>query len=232
LVGRATAGIVNGDAMSTKRDVPGIVLGLVGDVCAGKSAVARRLAEHGAVVYEADAIVRGLYDQPDVQAEVRRLLGDGVFDSSGGVVRSAIAARVFGPAGDAELRQRLTEEIIFPRTRAVLLEQLSKFRAQANGGDVLVLDAPTLFEAGHADACDRILWVTAPMKRRENWAEKRGWPPGEITRRDSAMISQEWKRARADFTIENSGSLAKLRGAVDRVWQAMHGELEKKRGTE
>jgi dephospho-CoA kinase len=92
---------------------------------------------------------------------------------------------------------------------------------------VLVLDAPTLFEAGRADWCDRILWVTAPAERRRSWATARGWPDGELDRRDAAMLPSETKRQRADYSVNNDGSLSDLDTAVDRVWHQMREGLEK-----
>jgi dephospho-CoA kinase len=196
----------------------GIVLGLVGPVCAGKSEVSRRLWELGAEIYDADAIVRQLYEQPDVKAAVRELFGAAVFQPDGSVNRSAIASRIFGPAGDADLRGRLTEEIIFPRTGAILRAAIDRFRAAATPGDVLVLDAPTLIEAGRADWCDAILLVTAPLERRREWAAARGWPPEELDRRDAAMLPESEKRRLARHVIENIGTRDDLRVAVELAW--------------
>src|SRR2546426_1251911 len=78
----------------------GVVLGLVGSVCAGKSTVGRLLEKRGAGTYQADAVVRALYDQTDVKQAVRVLFGDDVFDVHGAVDRSAIARRIFRPHGD------------------------------------------------------------------------------------------------------------------------------------
>jgi dephospho-CoA kinase len=201
----------------------GLVIGLVGPVCAGKSEALRRLRELGAEVYEADAIVRKLYEQSDVKDAVRELFGAEVFEPDGSVNRSAIARRVFGPDGDSNLRRRLTDEVIFPRTGSILRTALDRFRAAAGPHDVLVLDAPTLIEAGRADWCDEILLVTAPTDRRCEWAAARGWPPDELERRDAAMLPESEKRRQAQHVIENSGSLAELRDAVDRVWQVLRG---------
>jgi dephospho-CoA kinase len=196
----------------------GIVLGLIGPVCAGKSEVSRRLRRRGAAIYEADAVVRGLYERPDVQKEVGNLFGASVLHPDGRIDRRAIARRVFGPGGDAEVRRRLTEEIIFPRTGAVLRDAIDRFRAHARLGDVLVVDAPTLLEAGRADCCDRLLLVTAPPERRQEWAMARGWGRDEVAERDAAMIPEAEKRRRADYLIENTGTLDDLDGAADRLW--------------
>lgn len=196
----------------------GVVVGLVGDVCAGKSEVRRRLAVLGAEVYDADLIVRGLYELPDVKTQVRALLGDAVFDSVGNVSRSAVADRVFHNAG---LRQTLTETIIFPRTAAILNQQLQAFRATAGPTGLLLVDAPTLFEAGRAGLCDRILFVTAPIARRREWAKSRGWADGEIERREAALIPAAEKLRRADFVIDNRGPLDELHAQVDQIWRAI-----------
>jgi dephospho-CoA kinase len=202
----------------TKR---GVVLGLIGPVCAGKSEVSRRLRELGAETYDADAIVRQLYDQPEVKEAVRELFGDAVFQPDRSVNRAAIASRIFGSGSDPILRRRLTDEIIFPRTGAILRAAIDRFRAVAEPGDVLVLDAPTLVEAGRAGWCDELLLVTAPLDRRRKWAAARGWPPDELQRRDSAMLPESDKRRLARHVIENTGPQDELRIAVDRIWELL-----------
>ena len=197
------------------------MLGLVGPVCAGKSAVARLLQQRGAVIYQSDAVVRGLYDQPEVKQAVRELFGDGVFDCNGAVARKAIAGRIFGPHADPVLRRKLTEEVIFPRTGQTLREQIGRFREKAGPGDLLVVDAPTLIEAGRTDWCDRILLVTASVAQRRQWAAERGWADGELEARDSALIPESQKRQRADYVIENAGRLEDLDGTVAQLWDQL-----------
>ena len=196
----------------------GTVLGLVGPVCAGKSEVSRLLRERGAEVYEADAFVRELYERPEVARAVSQLFGEGVLDGAGRVDRRAIARRVFGASADRTLLRRLTEEILFPRTGEELRDRIERFRGRARPGDVLVVDAPTLFESGRADWCDKILLVTAPPERRRAWAVARGWKAGDVDERDAAMLPESDKRRHADQVIDNSGTLADLERAVDRVW--------------
>jgi len=166
-------------------------------------------------------VVRGLYERPDVCKEVHALFGASVLDRDGRVDRRAIAHHVFGPSGDPELRRRLTEEIIFPRTAAVLRDKIERFREHARPDDVLVLDAPTLLEAGRGDHCDRLLLVTAPLARRREWARARGWSAQEVEQRDAVMIPEAEKRRRADDVIENAGTLEDLDHAVDRIWSAL-----------
>ena len=209
--------------MTNRSGRRGIVLGLTGPVCAGKSQVSRILRALGAAVYEADEIVRQLYERPDVNARVRELFGDEVFDGNGAVNRSAIAARVFGSKEADALRCRLTGEIIFPLTGELLRGRIDEFRGSARAGELLVIDAPTLFEAGRADWCDEVLFVTAAPDRRRGWAIARGWPPGELERRDAAMIPESEKRSRSTFVIENGGTLVDLENQVRKIWEVLVG---------
>jgi dephospho-CoA kinase len=149
------------------------------------------------------------------------MFGDEVFDETGAVNRAAVASKIFGAYGDPELRRSLTEQVIFPRTGPVMRAQIERFHARAAPQDVLVLDAPTLIEAGRPNWCDKILLVTAAPERRREWAEARGWAAGEVERRDAAMLPEVEKRRLADLVIENTGSLADLGASVDRIWKQL-----------
>ncbi len=201
-----------------------LVLGLVGEVCAGKSSVAQAFQKRGAVVLEADRLVHQLYRRADVKREVRRLLGAAVFDARGAVDRRKVGALVFS---DGEKLKRLTRQVLYPRTGAVLKARLKAFRtasgtgrSRAGGAPALVLDAPLLFEARRESWCDKKIFVTAPRKRRERWArETRGWAADELARREGRMLDARIKRARCDATLDNSGSLRDLDRQVGTLWR-------------
>lgn len=190
-----------------------IIVGLVGQVCAGKSAVAEMFRKHHVQVYDADKAVHDLYKRPDVIAEVVKKFGPGILDTKGTIDRKALGKIVFS---DAKKLAQLTREIIFPRTGAQMQAVIDQFRkSRAN---MLVLDAPSLFEAGREYLCNYILHIAAPIERREEWAQKRGWPPGEVRRRESMMIPDSEKRKHADMLLANSGTLEELERRVGRLF--------------
>jgi dephospho-CoA kinase len=188
------------------------VLGLVGQVCAGKGTVAEAFRRRGARVFDADRVVHGLYGRADVLSDVRRVFGPGVFDARDQVDRRKLAALVF------DRPERLGEltGILFPRVRAEFRAARAEFERSADLA--LVFDAPTLFEAGSEGACARIIFVAAPRERREEWAARRGWPPSEIARRERCLLSEEEKRSRCHAVIENRGSLEDLDRQVGELW--------------
>ena len=207
-----------------------LTVGLVGQVCAGKSAVSAAFKKRGAALYEADQVVHGLYEREDVKKEVRALLGDGVFDAQGRVDRKQVGAVVFADEGKFKA---LTEQIIFPRTGVVLEALLKDFRAGKLPGAprVLLVDAPTLFEAGRAGRCDEVLFVGAPKVMRERWAKaQRGWAPEELARREARMLDEAAKRARCSAVLENDGSLEDLDRKAGDLWSRWQGKLRPEEG--
>ncbi|HEY3321435.1 MAG TPA: dephospho-CoA kinase [Planctomycetota bacterium] len=191
-----------------------IVVGLVGQVCAGKSSVAEAFRRRGAVIYDADKQVREVYARPEVVEHVKALFGLGVVSADGKVDRAALAKRVFNHPDELK---RLTDEVIFPRTGAAMQEEMKKFRE--SGAPVLVLDAPTLFEAGRDGICDHIVFVAASIGRRQQWAKARGWDAGELERRDRALGDEARKRQRASAVIDNSGTLEDVDRQVEMLFR-------------
>jgi dephospho-CoA kinase len=183
--------------MAAKR----IVIGLVGQVCAGKSTVAAAFEACGAQTFDADACVHRLYCRADTIAAVERMFGQAALDARGQVDRAALGKIVFGDPGAL---QRLVEQIVYPRTETEIQKAIAVFRA--SNAPALLLDAPTLFEAQRDCWCDRIVYVQAPLEFRREWARVRGWPEGEIERREARMSSDVHKRRRADCILENNGT--------------------------
>jgi dephospho-CoA kinase len=186
-----------------------LIVGLVGQVCAGKSTVAEAFRKWGAVVYNADKAVREIYSRPETIAEVRSRFGDSVLDQRGQVDRKALAEIVFASPEKLAL---LTSQIIFPRTGKAIAEEIENFRKSA--APVLLLDAPTLFESGRDSVCDKIIFVAAPLERRKRWAAERGWDEGELGRRESHLKPEIEKRTRADAIIDNDGTREDVEDAV------------------
>jgi dephospho-CoA kinase len=181
------------------------VIGLIGEVCAGKSTVADAFRRNGAMVYDADKGVHEIYRKPEVIAEVKELFGTGVLDDLGQVDRKKLGQIVFKDPG--KLRT-LTDKVIFPRTNDAMRQTLEAFHK--SDSKALLLDAPTLFEAGRDDLCHFIVFVRAPMDRRLEWAKDRGWDAEEIKRRESRLGRQSIKKRRADAVIDNTGSIEHL----------------------
>jgi dephospho-CoA kinase len=190
------------------------VIGLVGGVAAGKSEVARELERQGAGRIDADAIAHEILREPEVVAALVERFGDSILDEDGHVDRGALGTVVFEDGGALGA----LESVLHPRVRRRIEERLGA----AESGSVVVLDAALLLENGLAVVCDVVVMVESREENRERRAiEDRGWPVGEVARRERHQAPVEEKRRRADLVIENDGSAEDLREAVRALWERL-----------
>lgn len=188
-------------------------VGLTGGIGAGKSAVARLLAEHGAVVVDADAIAREVVGPgtPGLAAVLAEF-GPGVRAPDGGLDRPALAEVVFA---DADARRRLNA-IVHPLIAARRAEIVDAAPPDA----VLVDDIPLLVENNLAGGFDLVVVVTAAEQVRiDRLSADRGMTEAQARSRMAAQATDAERAAAADVLISNDGSLADLAARVDAVWR-------------
>ncbi len=197
-----------------------LVIGLTGGMGAGKSTVARLLAEHGAHVVDADAIAREVVEpgEPALAAIVEEF-GDDVLTDDGALDRAAMAAIVFN---DQE-RLAALEAITHPAIRGRIEARLAVHREE-DDDRVVVLDHPLLVETGLADELEVVVVVTAPEDLRvRRLAEGRGIDPEDARARMRNQTGDDERRAAATHVVVNDGDLDDLRDRVDEVWASVTG---------
>jgi len=189
-------------------------IGLTGGLASGKSTVARLFARRGAVVFDADAIVRDLYfPGGEGAAAARELFGDAVVDSAGNVDRALIAALVFAdPSKRHELEAR-----IHPLVGREILRRFDE--AERSGAPVAVAEASQLLEAKTESRYDRVVLVVAPEAVRLARWEAKGGDAADARRRIDAQISPSSAFDRADDVIVNDGTLEEVEAKVDETWR-------------
>jgi dephospho-CoA kinase len=189
------------------------MVGLTGGIGAGKSAVARRLEKHGAVIIDADRLAREVVAAgTDGLDEVVSAFGPEVVGADGELDRPALGARVFG---DDDARRRL-EEIIHPRVRA----RTASLAGSAPAGSVVVNDVPLLVETGLAPSYHLVLVVRADADVRiARLRETRGMSAEQAAARIAAQATDEQRTAAADVVLDNDAGLAELHRAVDELWR-------------
>ncbi|MDT3316882.1 dephospho-CoA kinase [Microbacterium sp. KSW4-11] len=196
------------------------LIALTGGIASGKSTIARRLAEHGAVIVDADAIVREV-QQPGspVLAEIAAAFGDDVLTATGELDRPRLASRVFG---DEDAVGRLNA-IVHP---AVRVESAARFAAAqaADPSAVVVYDVPLLLEARAEDPWELVVVAHAPVElRRERLVSLRGMSPADADARIASQVDDERRLAIADVVIDTSGSMAQTLSQVDALWERLAG---------
>jgi dephospho-CoA kinase len=196
-----------------------LLVGLTGGIASGKSVVARRFAEHGAVVVDADVIAREVVE-PGTPALARIVeeFGPGVIAPDGRLDRPALGAIVFADRAKLGLLNSITHPAVLERSHQLF--------AQAEAADpdaIVVYDVPLLLEArGEGREWDVVVVVEADDETRvQRMVELRGMAEDEARRRIGAQASNEQRRAIADHVIDANGSLAETLTAADAVWEKL-----------
>ena len=196
-------------------------IGLTGGVAAGKSVVARRFTELGAVVVDADELAR-LVVAPGTSGyeEVVDSFGPQVVAAGGALDRAALARLVFADTG---ARRRL-EAIVHPQVRRLAAEREAA-AAAIDPTAVVVHDIPLLVETGQADTFGVVVVVSAPAALRvERLMRLRGLSREDALARVEAQAPDDVREAAADVVLDGTGTDEQLRSQVDALWQRLVAE--------
>jgi dephospho-CoA kinase len=194
-----------------------LVVGLTGNIAAGKSAVAARLAALGAPIVDADLLARDAVAPGSAAlAAIAERFGHQVLAPDGSLDRAAMRRLAFS---DAASREALNA-IVHPEVAR--LREVAVGRLRDAGAPLVVCDIPLLFETGLDRTMDRIVLVDAPEAvRRERLMRDRGLSAADADAMIAAQMPVERKRPHAHYVIVNDGSREALEAQVDAVWTAL-----------
>lgn len=189
------------------------IVGLTGQTGAGKTTVSNTLRERGVPVVDADILARDVVNNSKIcLGDLVLAFGCDIIDHNGELNRKRLSAVVFG---DKAKLKRLNA-ITFPHIIQRIEEAVSGYRAQ--NVPLLVLDAPTLYEAGADRMCGSVIAVIAPQEERLHRIMQRdGLSDQEALARIRAQHTDEFFHAHADFVVENTGTVQDLIGKVDAI---------------
>jgi dephospho-CoA kinase len=197
------------------------LIGLTGGIASGKTAVARRLAEHGAVHIDADELAREVV-APGTQglAAIAERFGPDVLLPDGSLDRAALGAIVF-----SDDRARLDLNSITHPAVGRLGKQRMAEAAARNPHAVVVYDVPLLVEAMRQPdyyAFDLIVVVEADADARiERMVRLRGMSPDDARNRVNSQSTDDERRAIADVVIDSNGSLDDTIRQADELWRTV-----------
>jgi dephospho-CoA kinase len=196
-------------------------VGLTGGVACGKSTVAKMFADLGAEIVDADAIAHELYRPgQEVLQELVRHFGREILKPDGELDRAKLATLVFDGGRVEELNK-----IVHP---AVIRQQDQWMRSLGDKDPyaVAIVEAALIFEAGVKDHFDRIMVVTCkPAQKIARFAQRTGMSAdaasSDVERRNKAQMPDKEKAQRADFVIDNSGSVEETHHQVQRIYSEL-----------
>ena len=192
-------------------------IGSLGGVGSGKSSIVRQVTGFQLHIIDADKIGHELLQKPTVLKQLRQSFPTSIFSSSGRVIRSQLARKVFGETADHHSARSQLEQIIHPE---ILREIKTQIRTVPAGVDAVIVDAAVLLETGWVNECDHLVYIDTPEAQRiERVKSSRNWSAEELERRECTQLPLEEKRQRAEFIVDNSASLEQ---AVQQLTGILH----------
>ncbi|TFB90324.1 dephospho-CoA kinase [Cryobacterium algoricola] len=197
------------------------LIGLTGGIASGKSTVASALADHGAVVIDADLLAREVVEPgAPTLTDIAREFGSALVGADGGLDRGALGAIVFGnPAALARLNA-----IVHPAVRALSNERI-RAAELADPDAVVVYDVPLLVEAAVDHPFDLVVVTqAAPETRIRRMVDLRGMSSEAAALRIRSQADDAERSAIADIVIDTDGTLEHTLRQVDDLWTGVRGD--------
>jgi dephospho-CoA kinase len=189
-------------------------VGLTGGIGAGKSTVADLFSQKGAVVIRSDELARQVIEPqtPGFQQVIDRF-GKDIVNAEGYIDRAKLAQIVF--KDDAALKD--LENIIHPLVRSKTNQIIDQHTSET----IIVNEIPLLLEKKMESLFDFLVIVISSEKNRLERLAHRGLTAEQATARMAKQVSDEQRKAAADFLIVNDGNLDQLEADVEKIWQTL-----------
>ncbi|WP_437188403.1 dephospho-CoA kinase [Planctomicrobium sp. SH668] len=183
------------------------VIGIVGGIGSGKSALAIALNQHFQCArLDADASGHRALLLPKVVTAITSAFGDQILDGEGNIARPELAKLVFGTTEKHIAARKKLEQIVYPYIRSDIVKQLEQHQSDSDC-DLILLDAALLLESGWSNDCDAIIFVDVPDSIRKARVKQRGWSQEHLRQREASQLSLEEKKSRSDLIVDNSGDI-------------------------
>ena len=189
-----------------------LLLGLTGGIGSGKSTVSAEFARRGAIVIDADLVVRELQSPGGaVLAAMVEHFGDTILAADGTLNRQAVADIVFN---DPEQLKALNA-IVHPKVGE---EIDGRIEAQRQSDNVVILDVPLLVESKAYETEGIIVVDTDPEIAVQRLVEFRGFNADDARARMKLQATREERRAVAAFIVPNDGTQEDLMTHIEECW--------------
>ena len=187
-----------------------MIIGLTGGTGTGKSLISGFFAQNGFEVIDYDMVTREIYTPgSECLGEITKAFGSDVLNDDGSLNRKLLGSIVFADSHKLELLNKTVYKYILAATDEKIKNSHDK---------KLLLDAPTLFDAGLNEKCDYVVGVTADKKLRlKRVVERDGIDEEHARNRIASQKEDSFFKENCDFIIENNGDIADAQACVDKI---------------
>ncbi|XP_077359806.1 bifunctional coenzyme A synthase [Festucalex cinctus] len=201
------------------------VIGLTGGSGSGKSSVAKRLEDLGAVRIDCDKLGHQVYEPG--AAAYRRVVeefGADILTEDKSINRRALGKKVFGK----QERLKALTDIVWPEIALLIKNIISQAREQ--GKDVCVVDAAVLLEAGWTDMVHEV-WVTIIPEEEavSRITERDGVAAEDAQRRLQSQASNAQRLEHANVVLSTLWEADVTRKQVLKAWNLLQKRIQQRR---
>ena len=183
-----------------------IFIGLTGQTGAGKSTVSGFAEEMGYKIINADKVAREVMgNNSECVKRLAEIFGSDIINGDGSLNRKLLAQRAFSSRENTDILNNITHPAIIAKVR----EYIDMY---AKESDVIIFDAPQLFESGGDKMCDTIIAVVAPVEvRLKRLMSRDGISERDVLMRMNVQFDEDFFRAKCDHIIDGSKSVEDVR---------------------
>ena len=198
------------------------LIGLTGGIAAGKSTVARRWVEHGAIEIDADQIAREVVE-PGTQGltEIQQTFGAEVINPEGNLDRAKLGELVFND----EIKRLALNAIVHPLVKRRTKEILATLPDEC----IVIYNVPLLVEAGVDHDFDFVVTVEAPEEEQlSRLVKNRGMTHYEALARIKSQAKPVERAAAANVILNSNQDINLLLRDADSLWREIEIKAQEK----
>ena len=198
------------------------LIGLTGGIASGKSTVARRWVEHGAIEIDADQLARDVV-APGTKglSEIASTFGPTILNSDGSLDRAKLGAIIFND----EVKRLALNAIVHPLVQEKTKELLNALPADA----IAIYNVPLLVEAKVDYDFDLVVTVEAPEEEQVNRLTTiRGLAKEDALARIRSQAKPVERAAAADIILNSNQDINLLLKDADDLWRVIQKKASEK----
>ena len=189
-------------------------IGVTGNIGCGKSEVCRLLKKAGIPIISADLVARKLMNTDNqIKLTLKQIFGENIYHSNGKLNRKKVAEIIFT---DKSAKEKINK-IVHPRVIQYEHQLLLKLYKTGHF-PIAGVEAALIYEAKSEHFFDFIIVVSASEQTVIKRLKKRdGFSENQIKNRIQSQMSLKEKIKRADYIINNDGTLQDLKTEVEKL---------------